>query len=185
MYHSKQIFLTILLATSLFSSCSKLILRASGNYITPKQESKNSILQFCNKKKVPYDALYMIKDEETYATLLKNKFTLPSIMIFDKNRNLIFNEGGETCHWKAMDAIRKDTIFIPIKNSNNAYDNFLQQTKAIQEKYRYEKYDYYLIAGWAKFTPKLTKALFNTVSDLYNSTKLKVCIILLNEDNLY
>lgn len=107
MYHSKQIFITIILATSLFSSCSKLILRASGNYITPKQESKNSILQFCNKKKVPYDALYMIKDEETYATLLKNKFTLPSIMIFDKNRNLVFNEGGEACHWKAMDALKK------------------------------------------------------------------------------
>jgi hypothetical protein len=185
----KTTILTLIIVSVFFAmhSCqpaTKLILRATGNYKNPRKEDSLSVLTYCREKQVNYDQLWRIKSEESYNLLLKEKHIgVPNILIFNNKKNAITNEIQTECNWaKAGIVYDTNAIIIEIGDSTIFYkimDNFV----LVDDRTHSDSPDYYIIGNWAKYLPKLSNSLFETINQQKTQSNIKVKHILLNVDS--
>lgn len=177
------------------SSCMTLLLRAMGEYKTPKSETPESILTYSQKNNFYYDYLYMpINDSALAQTMNHGYFSAGGIFPFDKNLHPIIigkerNKNG--CpHIIAVDYQSQDTSIATTVSDTLDFWNRLSTMQLIDKRQgipditlAIQSYDYLIIGTWAKMVPKVSKNVHEDFRKAVtvDSTK-KVCTISFNYD---
>ncbi|KAF0204039.1 MAG: hypothetical protein FD170_728 [Bacteroidetes bacterium] len=179
----KLVIVSLLLAMQSCSPMTKMILKISGEYKNPQIEDSLSVLTYCKEKQVNYDQLWMIKSKENYKVLAKDGgLGVPDVLIFNNKKNPVTNEIQTECSW-ALAGIVYDTNAIIIETGDSTLfykimDNFV----LVDDRTLIDSPDFYIIGKWAKFLPKLSHSLFETINEQKASSNIKVKHILLNVD---
>ena len=106
----KFIALVLLLSGISCRPISKIVAKASGEYIEPKNETIESIIAYCQEKKVSYDKLFVIKSLTNFRQFTKKYGKIPGIYIFDKNKFLITTAVKTDCPWMIMNFLTDSTL---------------------------------------------------------------------------
>jgi hypothetical protein len=176
--------LIILLAIGLFSckSIGEMIAQKNGDFVQPQKESMESILSYCNDKKVNYDRSYVVISESQFASFIEKYKEIPAIFVFDKSNHLITTAEKTACSW-AMLNMFNDTISETISSSDTSkFSEIMSHFILIDDRQNDKEADYYILCTWAKFFPKLSNQLFETINKQKEEKELNVCHILLNVD---
>jgi len=177
-----NLILLILLTSVACKPISMMIAKKTGEFIEPQKETSASILSYCNQMKVNYDQLYVIKTEDQFTSFIGKYNHVPEIFVFDKNKHIITTAVKSNCPWTMVNFIYDTAIKTRILQDTSMFSEIISNFKMIDNKTPTAEADYYILCSWAKFTPKLTKALFETVNKQKKENKLNVCHILLNVD---
>lgn len=179
-------FVLVVMILIYFNSCqviTPMILKLSGNYKEPRYETKNSIEFAIKKDEVYYDKLYRLKEIQFLKELEDKQISkLPILQIYNKEKKLLKTVSGSECNWKLVDYFnRKDSTLLTASDTD-LYEFMMQRVEPIDLKSTIDTFDYYIIAGWANYIPKLSKALFEQTNDIKDSLKNQVCIAYINLD---
>jgi len=180
--HKKVLFLLLVLFLTSCNNVLLLIAKGAGELIEPQKETPAGIIGYCGQMTVNYDQLYMIKSQSTYSAFVNKYKNLPGIFVFDKNKYLVKTVGQNNCPWTLLNLPYDTTIQRNRVENTELYNEIMSDFTLINSKTEQVKFDYYIFCSWAKYTPKLTKALFETVNKQKKENKLNVCHILLNVD---
>jgi len=177
------------------SSCMKLLIRAMGEYKTPKPETPESIIAHCEKNDFNYDYLYMAINDSALAQVINHGyFSVGKIFPFDhQQRPIVINSGRNAngCpHVAAVDYQSQDTSVSTTISDTLDFWNRLSMMQLIHKRQELtditlaiQDYDYFIVGTWAKMYPKISKNVHDDFRKAIavDSTK-KVCIISLNYD---
>jgi hypothetical protein len=158
-------------------------LRITGEYKSPQREDSLSILTYCRDRQVNYDELWRIKSEESFIMLQKEgRLGVPDVFVFNNKKNPVTNEVNTQCNWSKIDLIfnTNDTI-IEIGDSTDFY-RVIEHFILVDAQTNLETPDYYIFSNWAKFFPKMSNSVFETINRQKKQSGLTVKHILLNID---
>lgn len=176
----------ILVVLILFlSSCNKLMLfiaKSTGEYTEPQKETPSSIGLYCGELQVNYDELFVIKSAQQYNEFT-NKFPqIPGIYVFDKNKNELTSVANSNCPWTKINLLFDSTQHMNCIENTDQFDRILSSFTRVDSISSQDSIDYYMLCTWAKYMPKLTQSLFETIKKQKQQNRLNVCYILLNVD---
>lgn len=174
-------FLLVLILPSC-NLISRSIAKCTGDFQDPQKETPESIIAYCTENKLNYNQLYIVKSEESFTSFFSAFRSIPGIFVFDKNRNLITTAVKTKCPWTMVNFVYDTSIQHKQIADTSAFHELLSNFKLINDLPQQNSPDYYILCAWAKFTPKLTKSLFETINKQKQENKLNVCHILLNVD---
>jgi len=161
---------------------SMMIAKKTGEFIEPEQETYQSIKANCLEKNVNFDQLFVLKSEDQFKTFISKHGSIPSIFVFDKNKYLVTTAEKSDCPWVMINFLY-DTAYQLQKTSDTAlYSEIMSNFVMIEDRSPLNQADYYILCTWAKFVPKHTDALFETINKQKKENKLNVCHVLLNVD---
>ena len=190
-------FILIFLIMISLSSCqsmTNLLLRVIGEYKTPKPETPESVIEYAKKKNFHYDYLYMTKsDTALIEVIAKGYYSCGTIQPHNHQFfpiKVIPGEGEcekvSTTRFQSSDT----TVAVTIADSLIFWDilnllSLIDKREELQDlNASTANYDYYVIGGWGKMVPKLSKHLHHgqfPAAVSIDSTK-NVCLISLNYD---
>lgn len=179
------IFMLIAMAMLFLSACkpiSMMIAKKNGDFIQPEKENNQSIMSYCNEKNVNYDNLFIVKSEDNFASFIGKYKNIPGIFIFDKSKLLITTAFKSDCPWTMINLLNDTNLKTKLIQDTTIYFEIMANFKMINERSIKKDPDYYILCTWAKFAPKLTDALFETINKQKAEGKLDVCYVLLNMD---
>lgn len=168
-------------------SC-KMAANILGYYKKPKYETKTSIVAYAQKHNAKYDLLYITNSISAFNTIGQKYGGIPATLIFDKQGRLLSVNQGSDCPWKTLDAIKS-----LVDSNNNAHivvqkqtlDSVLNYTQLIAGNdniLSQNNYDYTIAYIWAKYSPKLTRQLFNSIDQITTNTKRSIKLISIDND---
>lgn len=182
----KNIFTKLILLVLLTSVACKpitmMFAKKTGEFIEPQKETPASILYYCNQMQLNYDQLYVVKSEDQFTSFIGKYKHVPGIFVFDKNKHLIKTAVKSNCPWTMINFLYDTTIKTQSVQDTSLFSEIISNFIMIDTKTPYAETDYYILCTWAKFVPKETKALFETINKQKAENKLNVCHILLNID---
>ena len=186
--HSLRNLCAFSIATLLLSlgSC-KLILRISGYYKPPHEETRESIIDYSKKHGGRYDALYCLRSEKSFNELLKVTRNVPAVRIYDNHNRLNYSVSGKNCPWATVAAIDSaGSKYIPGEDTSFAkMMDCLQPADGDKELVKRRDYDYVLVYVWAKFSPKLSKEMLKNIGQLStNKSGKRIKVVSVNIDLL-
>lgn len=164
------------------NSCTMMALKLSGNLKNPKLQDAESIKKYADKFNDPYDYLWMPDSKLHFDQILKRYPGMPEVLIYDKNYSVLKNAHGEACQ-KLLISFFIDSLKHEYKKINDSSYAFLQEkTKEVAKNKPPQDYDYIIVYGWVKFTPKITKDVFERLSAIKKTGQYKICFVSLNKD---
>jgi len=159
-----------------------MVAKRTGEFAEPQKETPASIMAYCKQMNVNYDQLYVLNSEEQFNSFLGKYKHIPGIFVFDKNKYLITTAAKSDCSWTMINFLYDSTIQTKSIADTSVFSEIITAFSRIDDPSRRIDADYYILCSWAKFTPKLTKSLFETINKQKQENKLNVCHILLNVD---
>lgn len=167
------------------TSCKPILLfiaEKSGELIDPQKESPATVEEYCCQMKVNYDGLFVIKTNKQYSSFINKYRQIPEVFVFDGQKNQLTTEFSSICPWTTMNLLFDSTIHFKRVENTKLYSEILSNFTPVKNAEHTKPADYYILCTWAKYTPKLTKSLFETINKQKQENKLNVCHILLNVD---
>lgn len=177
------------------SSCIMLLLRAMGEYKTPKPETEESILAYSEKNNFYYDYLYMPINDSALAQVLNHGyFNVGGIFPYDNHLRPIIvntNKGENGCpHVTAVDYQSQDTAVAIAASDTTEFRRRLSMMKLIDKRQGLpditlatQNYDYFIIGTWSKMLPKVSNNVHEDFRKAVSvDTTKKVCTISFNYD---
>lgn len=161
----------------------KTLLRLTGNYATPEYETSQSILLKANEGNLYYDRLYKVKDYGCFKEFQKNKLTaFPFVQIYNRDKRMIKIASGSECSWALMNFFsQKDSVHL-VAGDSLMYDFVTARLLPVDLRTNADTFNYYILAGWANYVPKLSEKLFNQTNLMKKSMNEKVCFSYINFD---
>ena len=132
--------------------------------------------------KVNYDELLIVKSLNQYSLFSEKYRQIPGVFVFDNQKNQITTEINSTCPWTMFNILIDTTLHLKRVENSKLYSEILSNFTLVKTIAHRKQPDYYILCTWAKYTPKLTKSLFETINKQKQENKLNVCHILLNVD---
>jgi len=175
-------YLQFLLLLVFAQSCSKMLLRISGHIKKPHLEDSKSIKKYCKKAQDPYDIIWMASTKDYFDKIIYKHPGSPDVLIYDKHFNVLQNARGEECHKMLINFFNDSTEYQYKILVDSSYTFLKQKTLVVDSKSIFEDYDYIVVYSWFKWTPRLTKDLFERLSDIKKTNKFKILFISLNKD---
>jgi hypothetical protein len=173
----KKLVVTLLIScTFYFSSCTKIILAIYG-YHSPKQETKLTLLNYIDKKKMSVDNILFVKTESEWFKL--NKYG-SDIICFDKNKNYYLYKDTLQCNAPAFmycEHICNSEIPTGRINSGFKLDSLLSMTEDFGGNIpKASDDDYTIFIGWASWMGRLNSDHIKVWEEslLKSGCKLKV-----------
>lgn len=163
-------------------SCSLLLARAGGYVKNPKLQKHQTIKRFCAKHNDPYDKLIIPKSKLDFAKILNRYPGFPTVLIYDKNFNVLENAQGEACHKRLISFFNDSLMFKYKKVYDTSYSFISEKVLVIDSTNTEKKYDYIIIYSWAIWTPRLSKDLFKRLGEIKKENKFRICFVSLNKD---
>jgi hypothetical protein len=167
-------------------SCNSIgmrIAKKNGDFIQPEKESNNSIVSYCREKNVKYNQLYKVKSEDYFASFIGKYKSIPTIFIFNKNKYLVTTAVKTECPWAMINLLDNSSVEEPkIIQDTILYNEIMSNFILVDNNTSNQDADYYVLCTWAKFVPKMTNTLFETINKQKEEHKINVCHILLNVD---
>ena len=161
----------------------KLIMRISGHYATPKYESVESIRHEAEKHDLYFDRLYRLKSKTSIEELgSKGLLTVPFIQIYNQDKTLLKVASGVECRWNLIDYFTVSDSAQLIATDTMMYDYMMSHLEPIETNTHQDTFDYYVLAGWANFAPKLSFDLFRETNEIKDTLQNRVCISYINMD---
>ncbi|MEO5906135.1 MAG: hypothetical protein ABIQ11_05380, partial [Saprospiraceae bacterium] len=69
-----------------------------------------------------------------------------------------------------------------VQEDSLMYSFILQQLSPVELLTEQDTFDFYVLAGWANFAPKLSKRLFEQTNQIKSNLKDRLCISYINMD---
>ena len=161
----------------------KLMLRMMGHYATPQYESVESIRSTVTDASLYYDRLYRISDLQAMQEMRQqNIFQIPFVQIYDRKKQSISMASGSECKWALMNFFNEEDTAQYISGDTSTYTYIMDRLESIDIKSYQDTFDYYMIAGWANYAPRLSDSLFEQTNRIKNSSTKKVCVAYINLD---
>jgi len=161
----------------------KLILKMAGSYVPPEYETDSTILGVMEEHKVSFDRLFKLADYTAMRELQKQKlFTLPFIQIYDEDKRLMKVASGSQCSWALMNYFNQQDSTQLVAYDSTMYDQMMERIIPVSIHASKDTFDYYVLAGWANFSPKFAHELFKETNKIKQKLNGKVCISYLNMD---
>jgi hypothetical protein len=112
----------------------------------------------------------------------EGRLGVPDVFVFNNKKNPVTNEVNTQCNWSKIDLIfnTNDTI-IEIGDSTDFY-RVIEHFILVDAQTNLETPDYYIFSNWAKFFPKMSNSVFETINRQKKQSGLTVKHILLNID---
>lgn len=174
-------FLIVLVSVCL-SSCMMVVLKMSGNIKNPKLETNEKIKKYSEKEGDPFDILWVANSTRSFEELITRYPGMPTVLIYDKSMNVLENSRGEECQKMLINFFNDSLKFKYIKVQDSSYSFLKQRVKAIENKSHVEKSDYIVVYLWVKWTPKITKDIFERLKKIKEKKNYDICFISLNKD---
>lgn len=155
------------------SSCSLTIARLAGLYKTPRIESKESVKDYCEQQEGEYNALYTVANSGCLDSLVEYFGRLPSVLVFDSRKRLVFREDLESCTWKSFSEIESENFNTANKlpKEERLFEKILACSVLIDDREMLDEATHHLFITWAKFLPKQTEEGFSFLRSIReNST---------------
>ncbi len=166
-----------------FQLYTKTILRLTGNFSSPEYETNASIMSKVQNEKIYYDRLYKLTDYKAFMDFTKKKITtFPFVQIYDQNKKMIKIANGSDCSWALMDFFSKSDSLNLTKGDSLMYKFVMDRLEPIDLKTNQDTFDYYILAGWANYIPRLSDSLFNQTNKMKKTLIEKVCFTYINLD---
>ena len=178
----KIVSLNILISLVACNSIGMIIAKKRGDFIKPEKETNETIIKYCVDRHVDYDRLYTINSEDHYNAFINQYKDVPCIFIFDKNKCLITTAYKKECPWVMINSLADSSLKMRIIQDTTIFYGILSNFIIIDNKSNKQNADYFILCTWAKFFPKLTSELFETINKQKKEKKINVCHILLNVD---
>ncbi len=163
-------------------SISTIIAKRTGEFQNPQEETEKSIIKHCQDNDVNYDQLFVLKSEDNFKSFVSKYKDIPCIFVFDKNKLLMTTAKKTNCPWTMINFLFDTTIRTKKVSDTSLYMEIISHFNMIDNKLGDNQADYYILCTWAKFVPKLSNALFETINKQKKENKLNVCHVLLNVD---
>mgnify|MGYP001340821842 CR=1 FL=1 len=160
---SVSIILIICLYIAACQPIKKGILKTAGEYIEPQLETPTSILTYCDSNKVKYEKLFVLKSEDNFRNFTQTYKSIPGIYVFDKEYKPVSADYKKGCSWATIRFIFDTTMTITTIEDTTTFKEIMSNFNLVDAKSDH-KSDFYILCSWAKFTPKLTKSLFETIN---------------------
>ena len=191
-------FILIFLIMISLSSCkpaTKLLMRVTGNYKTPKSETPESIIEYAKKKNFHYDYLFMpISDSAIYEMAFQGNLSFGKVLPYNKQRFpiIVKDRNNFYCpHYNSKVFQSEDTTVATIVADTIDFFNRLHLMKLIDKRHELMElnkstvnYDYYVIGTWSKMYPKMSKLIHIDFLDaMAIDTSKHICLISLNYDS--
>jgi len=161
----------------------KLILRITGHYETPQYETRSSVLSVVIHKNLYYDRFYRLKNYTAFSDFQRRKMIqIPFVQIYNREKNMLSLASGSECKWALMDFFNQRDSSKLIADDTTMYENVMKQLEPIEIKSNLDTFEYYIIAGWAKYAPRLSDSLFIETNKIKKSLNDKICISYINFD---
>ena len=111
----------VLVFSIILTSCTMMLLKATGNIKNPKLETGESIRAYCLKNNDPYDILWMPDTNEHLEKILNRYPGVPSVLIYDKEYNVLQNAHGEKCQKMLIEFFSDSLKHHYIKVNDSSY----------------------------------------------------------------
>jgi hypothetical protein len=161
----------------------KIILRFMGYYATPKYVTDSEILTKVHQENIYYDNLYRLENYTAYGDFIERKMiSVPFVQIYDKHKKLLTLASGNECRWALMNFFSKEDSLALIAGDSQMYDYVMERLKPIDVKLSQDTFDYYVLAGWANYVPKLSAGLFTQTNKMKQTLHNKVRLNYINFD---
>jgi hypothetical protein len=181
-FRTRKISFVAVLISIVLPSCGIMYLKLAGEIKNPKLEDAESIKKYCESKNDPYNLLWM-PDSRIHFEEISKKFPgLPEVFIYDKNYTVLKNAHGESCNKLLIDFFNDSLKNEYKKINDSSYTYLKQRCRIVDSKNTPQSFDYTVIYCWAKFTPRITKDLFNRFNTIKQSKKYNILFISLNKD---
>jgi len=161
----------------------KAILRLTGNYITPKDETSASILSKIQMNNIYYDRLFRLSELKSLKDFQAKKISsVPFVQIYNEDKKIITMASGSNCAWALLNYFNKNDTSKLVEGDSMMYQFIMDRLEPIDLKTNQDTFEAYIFAGWANYIPKLSKGLFNQTNEIMESNKGKVCLSYINLD---
>ena len=161
----------------------KLILKMAGSYVPPEYETDSTILRVMEEHKVSFDRLFKLSDYTSMRELQEQKlFTLPFIQIYDEDKRLMKAASGSECSWALMNYFNQQDSTQLVAYDSTMYDQMMKLIIPVSILAPKDTFDYYVLAGWANFSPKFAHELFKETNKIKQKLNGEVCINYINLD---
>jgi len=181
----KVLFIKSILFLAFFmfvESCTMPLARVGGYVKNPRLQQHQTIKRFSAKHNDPYDKLVVPKSKQDFAKILNRYPGFPTVLIYDKNFNVLENAQGEACHKRLINFFSDSLMFKYKKVYDTSYSFINEKVLVVDSTQNEEKYDYTIIYSWAIWTPRLSKDLFKRLDEIKKENKFKICFVSLNKD---
>lgn len=160
-----------------------IYLRLSGEFKPPQYESLEGILKPLKNNDVHYDRLYRLANQQSMVIFQeKNIFEVPFLQIFNGQKKLIKSASGNECTWSFMEYFTNSDSIRLIEEDSMMYYFIHEQLSPVDSSLKPDSYEYYVLAGWANFAPKLSKRLFEQTNEIKAKLEDRVCISYISMD---
>jgi hypothetical protein len=132
---------------------STFIAKQAGEFIEPKNETVESIIEYCRDKKVNYDKSYVIKSKDLSRSFIGKYQHIPGIFLFDKDKSLLTTVVKTDCPWTMMNLLKDTITETKLVKDSLIYHDIMLHFKLIDDRSKNNKVDYYILSTWAKFVP--------------------------------
>ena len=177
-----KLMLLILLTSVGCKPMGMMIAKKTGEFIEPQKETPASIMSYCDQLELNYDQLHMLKSDNHFNPFIKKYKDIPGIYVFDKKKQIITPVTKSYCPWTMISYVYDTTIQTQTVQDISMFSEIISNFNRIHDKANSNEADYYILCTWAKFIPKGTKALFETVNKQKMGNKPNVSYLLLNLD---
>ena len=182
--------IVLLILLAFLPSCKTFILKSLYGIKKPKVESEISILKYASKKGLLQDNIFTLtQDDWTWAVQnISFAKSIPDIMVFDKNGNLLKYREESQCNAKAFSFLLSLT-----KESKFEYD-YLLTMKDLTTKLKdlkgnntsftiNDSSDYYVFIFWAVWIGRLNKDhVKEWETDAHNNNNCSIKVVKVNMD---
>lgn len=179
-----------LILLAFFPSCKTFILKSLYGIKKPKVESERSILKYASKKGLLQDNIFTLNQDDWTWAVQNISFakSIPDIMVFDKNGNLLKYREESQCNAKAFSFLLSLT-----KESKFEYDSLLTM-KDLTIKLKdlkgniasftiNDSTDYYVFIFWAVWIGRLNKDhVKEWETDAHNNNNCSIKVVKVNMD---
>lgn len=184
------LFIVSLILLAFLPSCKTFILKSLYGIKKPKVESERSILKYASKKGLLQDNIFTLtQDDWTWAVQnISFAKSIPDIMVFDKNGNLLKYREESQCNAKAFSFLSSLT-----KESKFEYDSLvtmkdltikLKDLKGNNTSFTInDSTDYYVFIFWAVWIGRLNKDhVKEWETDAHNNNNCSIKVVKVNMD---
>lgn len=186
-----KLLLTIITISLLtFTGCKMTVLKVFYGLKNPKTENEKSILKCAKKKELSQDNIYCFNQEDWIWAInnLSYAKSIPDIMVFDKNGNLLKYREESQCNAQAFSfllSLTKESQFeydslLVMKDLTTKLKDLKGNNVSITEN---ETTDYYVFLFWAVWIGRLNKDhVKEWENDASNNTNCNIEVIKINMD---
>ena len=161
----------------------KAILKLTGYYSAPRYLTSQDILNKARHEDLIYDNLYKLKSYQTYKEFTEQRMiAVPFVQIYDKHKKLLTLASGSDCSWALMNFFSKEDSLALIAGDSLMYNYVTDRLEPIDIRSIRDTFQYYILAGWANYVPKLSARLFTQTNEMKKTLNNKVRLSYINFD---